>query len=89
MPLFFFNIRHDDVFEADQDGMIFESIEDAREMASSTLRQLVADQLLAARPTDVLAIDIADSKGIVLDTVTLDQAVLKPLAIEIGKIEEL
>ena len=43
------------------------------------LREIVADNLRAAQPVDIAAMDIIDQRGVILATASIDEAVLKPL----------
>ena len=78
MPLFFFHLRRQEHLEPDLEGITLSTIEDAKEEAALSLREFVADELRAGQ-SDISAIEIADSMGDVVATVTIDEAVLKPL----------
>jgi hypothetical protein len=80
VPLFFFHIRRQDDFEADVEGMTFDTLNDALSDATDSLREIVAEELRAGRPIDIVGIEIADTKGEVIKVVTVEDAVLKPLS---------
>ncbi|KQS86636.1 hypothetical protein ASG68_24255 [Rhizobium sp. Leaf453] len=80
MPLFFFNLRRQERHEIDHEGIAFDTLEDAREDAVNSLREIVADELRAGRSVDLTAIEIADNRGEIVAVVTIEEAVLKPLS---------
>lgn len=87
MPLFFFHLRRQGMVETDPDGTSFKTLEDAVNDAHGTLRELVADELKAGKPSDIAGIEITDGDGNTVATVTIDEAVLKPLAKDTSYLE--
>ncbi len=79
MPLFFFHIRRTEGYEPDDEGVTFDSLEDAREDAVSSLREIVADELRTGRPADFTAMEIADNNGEIVAVVTVEEAVVERL----------
>lgn len=79
MPRFYFHVRHSEGRDEDLDGTHFEDIEEAKVDAMRCLREMVADNLRAAQTVDIAAMDIIDQRGVILATVSIDEAVLKPL----------
>lgn len=79
MPRFYFHVRHSEGCDEVLDGTHFEGIEEAKVDAMRCLREIVADNLRAAQPVDIAAMDIIDQRGVILATVSIDEAVLKPL----------
>ena len=79
MPLFYFHVRHQKSRDEDLDGLSFEDIGEAKTGAIQYLREVVADELRSAHAIEIVALDIADQRGNVVATVTVEEAILKPL----------
>ena len=79
MPLFYFHVRHPERLEEDLDGHLFEDIGEAKAGAKRYLREVVADELRSAHAVEIVALDIADQRGNVVATVTVEEAIMKPL----------
>lgn len=79
MPHYFFHVRRQDDSDPDAEGTSFDSLEAAKTDACNTLRELVAEELLAGRRSTLTAIEILDSKGNVLADISIDEAVIRPL----------
>ena len=80
MPLFFFNLRRQESHEIDDEGVAFETLEEAREDAISSLREIVADELRSGLSADLTAFEITDNRGEIVAIVTIEEAVLRPLS---------
>ena len=78
MPRFFFHSRTASLLVEDPEGTEFPTLEAARAEAIIDLRQMAAEALQQDRPVDNLHIDIHDSAGRLLATVSASDA-LRPL----------
>ncbi|KQT02813.1 hypothetical protein ASG42_25285 [Rhizobium sp. Leaf391] len=79
MPLFFFHLRRSEGYEADDEGVTFDTLEEAREDAVSSLREIVADELRSGGPADLTSMEITDNHGEVVAVVTVEEAVIESL----------
>lgn len=79
MPVYFFHVNYRDAVDDDLEGMSFDDLDQAKSSAADTLREVVADDLRAARQIDISGIDITDPTGKVVAIVTVGEAVISPL----------
>lgn len=79
MPIYFFHVRHDNGLHEDLDGKSFDSLQDAKADAAKTLQDVIANELRAAHPVDITGSEITDYTGKVIATVSVDEAVIRPL----------
>lgn len=79
MPLFYFYVRHQDIRDEDLDGLSFKDIDEAKSGAVQYLREVIAEELRSAHAIEIVALEIADQSGKVIATVTVEEAILKPL----------
>jgi len=67
--LFYFNVRSDESFDADDEGIDLPSLEAARREATKSAREMVAELILYDQRIDGMQFEITDEKGNVLSTV--------------------
>jgi CheY-specific phosphatase CheX len=79
MPVYFFHIKRHDAVDDDLEGMSFDDLDQAKSSAVDTLREVVADDLRAARKIDISGIDITDPTWKVVANITVGDAVISPL----------
>ena len=76
MTRYYFNIRRPTCLFLDEEGQEFESINEARTVAISSLCEIAGDSLRGADPVDIHAIEITNADGLVVGEVTMAEAVL-------------
>jgi hypothetical protein len=79
MPVYFFHVKHEEGPDEDFEGMSFDNVEKAITSAAEILRDVIADELRAAREIDIASIEITDQTGTVIATVTVADAVVSQL----------
>jgi hypothetical protein len=79
MPVYFFHVKRSDAVDEDLEGVSFDDLDHAKSSAADTLREMVADDLRAARQIDISGVDITDATGKVVATVTVGDAVISLL----------
>ncbi|KQV31992.1 hypothetical protein [Rhizobium sp. Root1204] len=79
MPIYFLHIRHSDSVDEDLEGASFDTLDEATSNAAGALRELVAQNLRAARQIDIYGIEITDPTGAVVASVSVEDAVLREL----------
>jgi 3-oxoacyl-[acyl-carrier-protein] synthase III len=78
MSRFFFQVRTDTALIEDPEGIELPHLEAARAEAIAGLRQLAADALLQNLPASNRQVDICDAAGLLLATVSAQDAI-RPL----------
>ncbi|SES42678.1 hypothetical protein [Rhizobium sp. NFR03] len=76
MTRYFFNIRRRTSLCIDEEGQEFASFAEAYMGAISSLCEIAGDSLKTADPVEVYAIEVTDTAGAVLHSVTMTEAVL-------------
>jgi hypothetical protein len=71
MPIYFFHIRGGEAQAEDKEGTDLPDLEAAMREARESAREIVADNLRAKEDVDSRRIEVADSDGRVLGTVTI------------------
>ena len=75
MPLYFFNLRRTGRVVPDAEGVSFAGIDEAVREAFLDARALISDRLRTDEPVPLDdTIDIADEHGVVLFSITFEQA---------------
>jgi hypothetical protein len=69
MPMYFFHIRRNDIFEEDLEGIDLASPEQAREEATAAAREIVAERIRMGDPADGGVFEIMTEDGTVVATV--------------------
>jgi hypothetical protein len=72
MPHFFFHLIASDGKEPDDEGISFPDLGAAKADARSSLLEMTSDDVAAGRAPRYLAIEIADSQGVVVGRVAVD-----------------
>ena len=70
MPKFFFNFRNGEIIAKDEVGIALPSLEDARQAALDSARELVAENVKANSKTPVEAVIVTDELGRELLTIS-------------------
>jgi len=67
--LFYFNVRSEESFDVDEEGIDLPSLEAARCEATKSAREMVAELILYDQRIDGMQFEITDGKGNLLGTV--------------------
>jgi|GraSoiStandDraft_16_1057320.scaffolds.fasta_scaffold1654528_2 hypothetical protein len=80
MPKFYINFRHGGEVAEDDEGIELQTLEEAREVALTSARELLADSVKSASDDPPLeAVIITDESGRELMTISAKEALPEPL----------
>jgi hypothetical protein len=84
MPKFFFNFRNGNTIAKDELGVDFPSLEDARQAALGSAREMVAESIRTNSSRPVEAVIVTDEGGRELLTISARDVLPEPLKMEPG-----
>lgn len=71
MPRFYFNIRDDMTLNADPEGSVFTSLEQARQEAVLAAREMIAAKVIAGDVIDAQMLEITDEDGAIVEKLAM------------------
>jgi predicted dinucleotide-utilizing enzyme len=89
MPHFYLSVRSVSTSVEDLEGADFADLEAARQEARDGIRSIVADALFSGREVLVRSVDITDDRGLMLERVTLAEALSQVIPVDEAFVREL
>jgi hypothetical protein len=84
MPLFYLHVLSTDGMGEDLEGADFPDLDAAKDEAREGIRALVADALFSGTELRVRSVEIRDETGKMLESVTLAQAIMGVIPIDVA-----